>query len=394
MIQIMNNTIPMDPDMYQGDNYTEEGYEEDSKDHLQGNGFLNGTLDVDGNGHHQLDDDNGIDDEGLHDNNGSIVTNGDGIHENGDTNNHHQMIDDGSSDDHDFFNLDSTDGLSQHDTNGYAVEFISPQKPGPRSRKRKMDRPLKVKLTLPDLPLLHEGTPQKDPQSQEQPLSDSKRSSSRPARAHKLPERFTPEVEKRPSAKPKKLSDGGTVPGSTLVLGTELVPNNSSQYNNNLTKNIDDEVPSILARVLADGSPSSSYNNRSHHQVPPLPQLLQQPPPPPPMELIDDSELEVDQYTDQELDREIKRLKVRNLRAEVRRNISQAKFYENADRKFGQLLSVLIKGDIEAKKELVGIKNLLAQSLDIQLDGGLNGSTASVHHGHSTTTTNGHGLGI
>lgn len=388
MVQVMNSTLPIDPDMYQGDNYTEENYEEDTKDHLQVNGFYsNGTTNDGTNGHgHNVLDDGPIEEEEeecSHDNdNGSMIDNNGTMQNNGGDG---QMIDDGSSDDHDFFNLDSTDGLSQQDTNGYDVEFI---KPGPRSRKRKMDRPLKVKLTLPELPPPLVASPLKNGgQESEHQQSSADRKSSRPSRAHKLPERFTPEVEKRP--KGKKLSDSDSIPGSTLVLGTDLIP---SHHTNAMTRTIDDEVPSILARVLADGSPpASNYNrtNNGHIQVPPLPHQQQ----PPPLEMIEaESELEVDQYTDEELDREIKRLKVRNLRAEVRRNAFQAKFYESFDRKFGQLLSVLIKGDVDTKKELVGIKNLLAQSLDLQLDGGAGGILNGHGHGTSSgTTMNGHG---
>lgn len=311
MIQIMNATIPMDPDAYQGDVY--EDYQ-DNKDHLQDNGFIT-------NGH----DDDGIIEENGHHDNGDIVVNGTNGHQlkngNGD-----RGVDDSDELDQDFFNYDSMDGSQEEtDANGFSVEFV---KPGPRSRKRKMDRPLKVKLILPELP------PQSNRESPE-------KKSSRPSRAHKLPERFTPEAEKQltPGKKTKK---------------------------NDLVTDIDDEVPSILARVLADGAPPS---------VRQMPQLQS--------EFVDDGELEVDQYTDQELDREIKRLRVRNLRAEIRRNQAQTKFYESSDRKFSQLLSVLLKSGLDTQKELVGIKNLLGQSLDIaqSADGSV---TGHVTNGHGT----------
>ena len=73
-----------------------------------------------------------------------------------------------------------------------------------------------------------------------------------------------------------------------------------------------------------------------------------------------DSVSDLDTLTDAELDREIKKHQIRNLRSETRRNESQARLYDKTDRKFAQLLSLLIKGGIDTKKELVAIKQLLA----------------------------------
>ena len=75
---------------------------------------------------------------------------------------------------------------------------------------------------------------------------------------------------------------------------------------------------------------------------------------------IDDSGPDLDTLTDAELDQEIKKHQIRNLRLETRRDGAQARFYDKPDRKFGQLFSVLIKGGIDARKELIAIKQLLA----------------------------------
>ena len=324
MVQVMNASIPMDPDNYQGDGF--EVYEDNKNGILITNGH-------DGNGI----EDNGIEENSIHgnENNGILAAN-----------EHDDALDDEL--------VDSNDTMSPDD-NGFSVEFITADNPGPRSRKRKMDRPLKVKLTIPELPPsnlpplqpplsqpnsqmtspsqpslaqmppLHQQLPESPERLNLRPLRvqqlsetpDSARKNSRPSRPHRLPERFTPERERRYKA--RKLENGTSEP--------------------------DDDLPSILAKVLADGSPSRNAND-----IP-----------------FDEGELEIEQYTEEELDREIKRLTVRNLRAEVRKNTAQAKFFEGIDRKFGQILSVLISGGVDTKKELSGIKNLLARSLDINV---------------------------